>query len=173
MKKLGCILFLALMAMLLNGCSETEKAVLSPPSAESQEPASSQELSAAPTQTQEIKLYLNGNRLELSTAPAVEEDFVMVPVAEICESFSRQISVNSEGSVLTLVDTEKSNTIVLTDGESKATVNGSSVDLGTPVELTQEGVFFMEINGFTTLLDANVKYQPDITTVYITESGLC
>lgn len=173
MKKIYLIFALALMLSLFGGCGGTEKTVLDPPTAQSQGPSSSQEASPLPSQMQEVKLYLNGNRLELSTAPVVEGDFVMVPFAEICESFSRQISVTQEGAVLTLVDTENSNTIVITDGESKATVNGSSVDIKAPAELTQDGVFLVELSSFRTLLDADNKYQADISTAYITESGLC
>lgn len=122
---------------------------------------------------QEISIYLNGNGLELTNSAYQEEGKVMVPIAEICESFSRSIICTQEGNSLTIVDEKKGNTIVLIEGSDKAQVNGKEVKLEVPAVLTEDGSLMTELSAFRILLDADCKYQEEIESAYITESGLC
>lgn len=181
MKKRKTAAILAGVLMLMAACGKTEKVVLEPPSASSQaaasssEPAqqdSSQTVVSEPQQA-EIKLYLNGNRLVLAQPPLLQHETVMVPVAEICEGFSREITTVSQENTLTLTDTKKGKTIVLTDKDDKAMVNGAAVNLAAPAALTNSGVMLVALSDFRTLFDADNKYQSDILAAYITESGLC
>ena len=174
LKKSFVALFVCALTLLYGCGAEPEKTVLEPPSGTaSEQSAAETEPSSVPEQAPEIKLYLNGNRMELVTAPVMEGELVMVPIAEICEAFSRPITAQQEDSVLTLEDTEKSSTIVVTAGESKAVLNGSAVEMKASATLAQDGVLLVELSSFRSLLDADNKYQPDITAAYITESGLC
>lgn len=178
MKKESAALLLFAVFLLLPGCSEEKKAALEPPGAAAAAPASAQaEVSEQPSETpaapEAIKVYLNGNRLTLTAAPEADGDSVLVPVAEICACFSREITAESEGDTLTLTDTKLNKAIVLTEGERKATAGGSTVTLNAPMKRTGDGIFLMELSDFTTLFSADIKYQADILTAYITESGLC
>ncbi len=183
MKRQTKAVLLACMLLLLASCgNKAEKVVLEPPSASSQAAApesgptqqSSPSVAESAPQQAEIKLYLNGNRLVLTQPPVlVDAETVMVPVAEICEAFSRSITAEPQAGSLTLTDTDKGKAIVLTDNDNKATVNGAAVNLAAPAKLTEDGVMLMALSDFRTLFDADNKYQPDIFAAYITESGLC
>ena len=181
LNKQKTVALLAGVVVLLSACGKTDKVVLEPPSASSKaaatssEPAqhsSSQTVVSEPQQA-EIKLYLNGNRLVLAQPPLLQGETVMVPVAEICEAFSREITTVPQDSTLTLTDTKKGKTIVITDKIGKAVVNGASVNLAAPAILTDSGVMLVALSDFRTLFDADNKYQSDIFAAYITESGLC
>lgn len=173
--------FLAGVVVLLTACGKTEKVVIEPPSASSQIAASSSEpvqqsssqTAVSEPQQAEIKLYLNGNRLVLAQPPLLQGETVMVPVAEICEGFSREITTVSQENSLTLTDTKRGRTIVLTDKDDKAVVNGAAVNLAASATLTNSGVMLVALSDFRTLFDADNKYQSDIFAAYITESGLC
>lgn len=141
-----------------------------PPPQEGQE---AQDGSSEAPQAAPIKLYLNGNRLELSTPIQLEGDHVMVPLAEIVSAFSRDIETSAEGETLTLSDTERGNAITITVGGDEAQVNGSAVKLAAPPVLSEDGEMLIELSDFRTLLDADNKYTADISSAYITESGLC
>ncbi|MEA5137316.1 MAG: stalk domain-containing protein [Candidatus Fimivivens sp.] len=181
MNKQRTTAFLAGVVVLLTACGKTEKVVIEPPSASSQIAASSSEpvqqsssqTAVSEPQQAEIKLYLNGNRLVLAQPPLLQGETVMVPVAEICEGFSREITTVSQENSLTLTDTKRGRTIVLTDKDDKAVVNGAAVNLAASATLTNSGVMLVALSDFRTLFDADNKYQSDIFAAYITESGLC
>lgn len=181
MKKQKIAAILAGVLLLLAACGKTQKVVLEPPSASSHaaaslsEPAqqSSSQTAASEPQQAEIKLYLNGNRLVLAQPPLLQGETVMVPVVEICEAFSREITTAPQENTLTVTDTKKGKTIVLTNKDDKAIVNGAAVNLAAPAELTEGGVMLLALSDFRTLFDADNKYQSDIFAAYITESGLC
>lgn len=183
MKKRDVAFLMVSALLLLSACgTKTEKVVLEPPSPQSQAAASSSEptqpgqgdpSATANPQQSGIKLYLNGNRLVLTQPPVLEGEAVMVPVAEICEAFSREINAVSQENTLTLTDVKKGKIIVLTDKEGKAVVNGASVNLAAPATFADSGVMLIALSDFRTLFDADNKYQADILAAYITESGLC
>ncbi|HWP51828.1 MAG TPA: stalk domain-containing protein [Clostridia bacterium] len=176
-KKHDLAVLFACTLLLLAACgSKSDPAVLEPPSTQSSEPAQQSGQSsqtASEPQQSEIKLYLNGNRLVLAQPPLLEGETVMVPVAEICGAFSREITAAPQGHTLTLTDVSKGKTIVLTDKDGKAVVNGASVNLAAPPTLTEDGTMLVALSDFRTLFDADNKYQADILAAYITESGLC
>lgn len=183
MKRPNKNILLVCIILLLAACGDkTQKVVLEPPSASSQasspasgaaQQSSQSDAAESALQQAEIKLYLNGNRLVLTQPPVLEGETVLVPVAEICEAFSRNIALQPQADSLTLTDTEKGNTIVLTDKDGKAVVNGATVNLAAPAKLTENGVMLIALSDFRTLFEADNKYQPDILAAYITESGLC
>ena len=177
MKKHDIAVFFVCTLLLLAACgSKSDPAVLQPPSTQSSKPTqqsgSSSQTDSEPQQA-EIKLYLNGNRLVLAQTPLLEGETVMVPVAEICGAFSREITAVPQEHTLTLTDISKDKIIVLTDKDGKAVVNGSAVNLAAPPALTENGTMLVALSDFRTLFDADNKYQSDILAAYITESGLC
>lgn len=180
MKRIAILLAAALAFGLLSGCKgqTQEDEVLAPPppvsgtAPESEEAGEASSQQDAPEAAQ-IKLYLNGNRLELSTPIQLEGEHVMVPVAEIVSAFSRTIETALEGETLTLDDAGHGNVIVLTAGADEAAVNGGAVKLTAAPILAEDGALLIELSDFRTLLDADNKYTADISSAYITESGLC
>lgn len=128
---------------------------------------------AQDTTQKEIKLFLNGNSLDLVTKPYIEESNVMVPISEICSYFSRDIICELNEDVLMITDEKNEKIIEISKDSDKAIVNGTSVELKSPAVLTEEGIMMVELSSFGILLDADNKYQEDISAAYITESGLC
>ncbi len=120
-----------------------------------------------------IKLYLNGNKLILKTAPILENGVVMVPVAEICGAFSREITSEQNGDTLTLIDADRGNTIELTAGSTEAKINGTTAALDAAPLLAEDGALLMPLTAFRTLFDADNKYIEEYNSAYIVESGLC
>lgn len=141
----------------------------------SQEPVSAENSGQeeAEAQETEISVYLNGNSLELTDSAYRSEEKIIVPIAQICEYFSRDLVCTQEGNILTITDEKMGNIIVLTEGSDKVLVNGKEVKLEAPVILTEDGNFMTELSAFRILLDADCKYQEEMQSVYITESGLC
>lgn len=97
----------------------------------------------------------------------------MVPAAEICEAFSREIVCTQEDGTLTLEDAKLGNTIVFTAGSDQALVNGNAKTMQAAAVSGDDGVILVELSVFHELLDTDCKYQEEIQSVYLTESGLC
>ncbi len=121
----------------------------------------------------EIKLYLNGNRLELETPPVLQDGSVMVPLAEICGYFSRSIQTSLSGEVLTVSDSDRAAEITITAGSATAVVNGKNVTMPAPALLSGTGEMLVELSCYRPLFDADNKYNEEFQAAYITESGLC
>ncbi|WMC93722.1 stalk domain-containing protein [Kineothrix sp. MB12-C1] len=163
----------------MTACKKEEKEVIEPPQVETQ--SKTQESISTENNGQEeaegketeIAVYLNGNYLELMVSAYQSEEKVMVPMAEICEYFSRDLVCTQEGNTLTIVDEKMEKTIILTEGSDKALVNDKEVKLEAPTVLTEDGNLMAELSSFRILLDADCKYQEEMQSVYITESGLC
>ncbi len=181
------ILFATLFAALLMLCScsqQTLKEPLAPPQPTTQPSDEAWEASTAPSSQAvqaaseqvsqaDIKLYLNGNRLELQSPPVMQDDRVMVPLAEICGYFSRPIDCVQEGEVLTVNDGNNQTVFVITAGSSMAEVDGKQVSMPVAAKLDDNGVMLVELSCFRTLLDADNRYNEEFSAAYITESGLC
>lgn len=181
-----------LFLLFLTGCREEEKVVLAPPQVEkaadenadntdadlTEEGANAEAVPGEQEEVQnqdeiQIDVYLNGNRLELENGAYAVDGKIMVPLEAICEFFSRKLECTLDGERLTIDDAKFENTIILTAGESNALVNGRETTLETEPVMAGNGVLMVEVSAFLTLLDAEYKYQEEIQSVYITESGLC
>lgn len=123
-------------------------------------------------QLEDIKLYLNGNKLPMDVLPIMVDDVVLVPMAEICSYFNRTITAEQTDDSLTLIDKNKDNTIVITVNSDNASLNGQDVKMPAVARL-YKGVVMVPLECYRSLFDADNKYQAEFTSAYIMESGLC
>ncbi len=181
-----CILCAVLFAVLLvlGSCGQQSiKEPLEPPrptaqSASDEWKASSEssqvsQLTSEQVNQSDIKLYLNGNRLELQSTPVMQEDNVMVPLAEICGYFSRPIECVLDGQILTVQDSNNKTVFKITAGSDIAELDGKQVAMPAAAQLDDKGAMLVELSCFRTLLDADNRYNDEFSAAYITESGLC
>lgn len=183
-KVLGIALALIVL-FTVSACGRPERVPLIPPqeadnlSSEQVASASQQEAASSSSQTDEsqasteVKLYLNGNRLELKTQPALVNGIVMVPMAEICEYFSRTIKCTQNGDVLELNDVDNNKTFVITAKQTNAKSGNDEIAMPAAPILADDGVLLVELSCFRTFLNADNKFKEEFTAAYITESGLC
>ncbi|MDD4076237.1 MAG: stalk domain-containing protein [Eubacteriales bacterium] len=191
MKRIACVLLSAFFCLSLAACQAPAAlpapgpiqpatqstfptwAPTAPPAATPSATAAADAPPAENAAADAVKLYLNGNRLPLSTPCRLENGVVMVPIAEIVGAFSRSIACTMAGDTLTMEDASRGNTILLTAGDDTASVNGKTVALEAPAMLAEDGALLVELSAFRTLLDADNKFTAEFSAAYIVESGLC
>ena len=125
------------------------------------------------TTENELRVYLNGNRLTLEASPFLLDGKVMIPVEEVLFYFSRPFTVTKEGETITILDEDKEKTILLTANSSSALINESTVELDSAVTKDENGIFFIPLSSFRTLFDADNQFKSEYNSAYIVESGLC
>jgi hypothetical protein len=143
------------------------------PDSELSEPDPQDSEKSVNSQSKEIKLYLNGNKLPLEQKPLLVDNNVMIPVAEICTYFSRSITSEQNNNTLTIIDEKKDNKIIITAGEKIARINNKDTEMLVPAVLSDNGVMLVELSSVRILLDADSKFNSEFSSAYINESGLC
>lgn len=86
-------------------------------------------------QEKPIKVFLNGERLQVAIDPIIEKGTTLVPMRSIFEGLGMQVTWDS--STKTITGKGNNVTTKLTVGQSKAYVNGVEVKLAVPAKIVQ------------------------------------
>lgn len=111
-----------------------------------------------------ITVYVDGEKLALSSSPYVKDGITLVPMREIFNSLSA--TVTWEEKTQTIIGRKDSITITLAIGKKEAVINGKSVKLDT-APVVRGGVTFVPARFIAESLGATVKWDSKTQSVRI------
>lgn len=115
-----------------------------------------------------VKVVLNSQQLEFDVNPYIKDGRTMVPFRKVLEAMDVRVAWNKDQRmVLAYNDVTK---IQLVIGEKNALVNGKSIQLDVPSEIT-DGRTFIPLRFFSENLGANVEWKKESKTVDISYSS--
>lgn len=109
---------------------------------------------------------VNGEQIQLDTAPYIKDGRLMVPVAHI----SRALGISRENvewdgiSETVLVRTLEGRTLLMTIGSSQLWVDDQQLDMGVAAEITNDRSF-VPISRFATAMSIEYQWNPNTETV--------
>ncbi len=123
----------------------------------------------------DIKVYLDGNPLKVTTAPVIENGTTLVPMRSIFEALG--VSVDWDSATKTIIGRGNRIIIELTVGQNKARVNGAEKQLAVPAKILNGNTmvplrFVSEAVGATVDWNANAKTITIKSQNGTTSSGL-
>lgn len=110
------------------------------------------------------KIYLNGNKLYMNPIPTLKDGATYLPIRSF-EQFGFTVDWNGTTKTVTLKDDK--NTIIQEVGESKATVNGKSQDLGAAAFVdNQKGSVMVPVR-FVRLIGGSAEQIKETNTIEV------
>ncbi len=116
----------------------------------------------------EISVTINGQAQSYDQMPVMESDRVLVPMRGIFEALGAEITW--EESTETVTGKLGGTTVVLSIGNTNATVNGATVTLDVPARLINDRTM-VPVRFISESLGANVDWDDATQTVIITTAG--
>ncbi len=125
-----------------------------------------QALASSPT------VYFNGTEMTFDAEPYISEDRTMVPFRALFEAVDADVVWDAETQTVIAVrpDEAGSTSITLQIGSTDAFVNEEKVTLDKAAEITGDRTF-VPLRFVMESLGADVEWDPDTASVYITTEG--
>ncbi len=117
------------------------------------------------TKSDEIKVFLNGERLQFDVNPYIKNSRTLVPFRKIFEAFGLEVQWNATNQTVTAIG--KGTEIVLTINNSKAIVNLEEKKLDAPPEINNSRTF-VPLRFIGESIGAEVEWEAKSRTVIIT-----
>ncbi|MCM3784130.1 family 10 glycosylhydrolase [Neobacillus mesonae] len=119
----------------------------------------------------EIKIYLDGERLETDVAPyiASKVNVTMVPLRVISEGIGATVGWNQASKTVRIQGF--GNDLSLTQGQKTAIVNGNTVQLSSTVTITK-GRVMVPLRFVSEHLGLTVKWNQSAKTIHLTTANL-
>lgn len=126
-------------------------------------------LSSITAFAQTPSVYLNGEEMTFEAAPYISEERTMVPFRAIFEAVDADVMWDEETKTVIAVKSsgEETTSIALQIGSDTAFVNGATVTLDKPAEITSDFTF-VPLRFVMESLGADVKWDQDSYSVTIT-----
>lgn len=117
-----------------------------------------------------ISIVIDGREMQLDDPPRIVDGRTLIPVRAMFESFG--MSVDWEGSTLTVHASNADDSISMTVGENKFYKNTSPISLDVPAAVYDDRVF-VPVRAISEALECHVNWDADSQTVYIiSDTGL-
>ncbi|MGE5418217.1 MAG: copper amine oxidase N-terminal domain-containing protein [Acidobacteriota bacterium] len=105
-----------------------------------------------------LKVWCNGNQLDLDVNPIVKQGRTLVPIGQIVQALGATAAWDPIGQQVTI--TKDGNTIELKPGQVTANINGQPVQLSLPAEI-DNGRLMVPLRFIAQSLNADVDYYPN------------
>ena len=112
----------------------------------------------------EIKVFIDGERLNFDVAPTIEDGFTLVPVSAIFEALGASVAWDGETKTVTAKRGET--VVVLVIDKDKALVNGESVSLGAPARIIS-GRTLVPLRFVSQAFEAETTWDGEARTINI------
>lgn len=127
-------------------------------------PAIIQEPTVSPVKTDEVKVVLNGTRLEFDQSPVIENGRTLVPMRAIFEALGAQVTWDGDKN---LVTAKNENTVItMVIGKNNMTLNSKTISLDTAPKIIN-GRTLVPVRAVSEAFDAQVGWNSTTQTVTI------
>lgn len=116
----------------------------------------------------DIKIFIDGDELEVSQSPVIANDTTLVPMREIFEALNVEVVWVNETKQIIATDTN--NCIILTMDSTVAQKNGVDVNLSVAPKIVN-GLTYVPVRFIAEALNADVIWDNDSRTVIINSSN--
>ncbi|MGN1318343.1 MAG: stalk domain-containing protein, partial [Lachnospirales bacterium] len=119
--------------------------------------------------TNEISIFVNGNKLSFKEAPYIENGTTMVPMRAIFEALGAEVNYDNETKIISAK--KDSTVILLASGSKGAFLNGEEKDLGVEVA-NKNGNTMVPLRFVSEALGAKVEWNGESRTVIIEDNKI-
>lgn len=113
-------------------------------------------------QTNNVKLILNTNELNLTNPPVMRNDRVMVPLREICEKIGGKVSWNEKTNTATVVFDNR--TVKFVVGDTNIYVNGLGRNIDVPTQFINDSLY-IPVRALTEAFGIHVDWMENEVTI--------
>ena len=114
-----------------------------------------------------ITIMMNGREVSFDEMPQIVNGRTMVPMRGLFETLGATVDYNNETRLITA--RKGKDTITLTPGSDKATVNGKEITLDAAPFITPNGRTVVPVRFVAESLDVRVGWDQNTRTVYVVE----
>ena len=114
----------------------------------------------------EIKIFVNGEKVEADVPPVIIEDRTMVPVRAIFEALGAE--VEWDDATKTVVSQLGDSTVTMQIGNKEITVNGEGKEIDVPAQILNDRTL-VPVRAVSESYGAEVNWDPETRTVTVTK----
>ena len=113
------------------------------------------------------KLISKSTNFKFDNPPVIKDGNTLIPLRALSEGFKAEVNYDESAKTVTIIKAET--TIVLTLGESTATVNGKTVELGVEAELLNNSTY-VPLRFIAEALGLEVEWNQEDGTIELDET---